>query len=91
MVQECRREWVRQGVELSYDEITRLAAEAEPFFAVIDPDDKEFLAPGDMPSRIQDYCNETNQLIPQTKGQIVRIALEGIALKYRMVLERLEE
>jgi sugar (pentulose or hexulose) kinase len=34
---------------------------------------------------------ETEQTVPQTKGQIVRIALEGIALKYRLVLERLEE
>jgi len=29
--------------------------------------------------------------MPQTKGQIVRAALEGVALKYRWVLERLEE
>jgi rhamnulokinase len=58
---------------------------------VIDPDFDEFLHPGDMPSRIQKYCADTNQRVPQTKGQIVRVALEGIALKYRLVLERLEE
>ena len=34
---------------------------------------------------------DTNQTVPQTKGEIIRVALEGIALKYRWVLERLEE
>ena len=91
LVQECRRTWDQQGEALSYDEMTRLAAEVRPFLAVIDPDFEGFLHPGDMPSRIQKYCADTNQAVPQTKGQILRIALEGIALKYRLVLERLEE
>jgi rhamnulokinase len=91
LMQECRREWSRQGEQLTYDEITQLAAEAEPFLSVVDPDFEGFLHPGDMPSRIQKYCADTNQAVPQTKGQILRIALEGIALKYCLVLERLEE
>jgi rhamnulokinase len=91
LVQECRREWMRQGAEMSFDSLTQLAAEAEAFLAVIDPDFTEFLHPGDMPARIQAFCEETNQRVPQTKGQILRIALESIALKYRLVLERLEE
>jgi rhamnulokinase len=91
LVQECRREWSRAGEEISYDEMTRRAAEAEPFLAVIDPDFDGFLHPGDMPARIQKYCADTHQAVPQTKGQIVRIALEALALKYRLVLGRLEE
>jgi rhamnulokinase len=91
LVQECRRAWSHPGEPLSYDEMTRLAAAAEPFVSVIDPDFEGFLHPGDMPSRIQKYCADTQQTVPQTKGQILRIALEGIALKYRLVLERLEE
>jgi rhamnulokinase len=91
LVQECRRAWNRHGQELSYEELTRLAAEAEPFLAVLDPDFESFLHPGDMPARIQKYCAETGQAVPQTRGQILRIALEGIALKYRWVLGRLEE
>ena len=91
LVQECRREWSRQGEEISFDALTQLAAESEAFLSVIDPDDGLFLAPGDMPSRIQKYCVDTNQRVPQTKGQIIRVVLESIALKYRLVLERLEE
>ncbi len=91
LVQECRREWIRQGEKMSFDVLTQYAAESEAFVAVIDPDDDSFFHPGDMPSRIQRFCEETNQRVPRTKGQIIRVALESIALKYRLVLERLEE
>jgi rhamnulokinase len=91
LVQECRREWQRQGQDHSYDEMSRFAAESEAFLGVIDPDDNVFLHPGDMPERIRSYCASTGQRIPQTKGEVVRVALESIALKYRWVLERLEE
>lgn len=91
LVQECRRTWAQQGEEYSYDALTEMAAETAPFQAVLDPDFGEFFKPGDMPSRIQAYCQMTGQPIPQSKGAIVRCALEGIALKYRWVLERLEE
>lgn len=91
LVQECKRTWAHQGEDLSYDELTHLASEAKPFLAVIDPDDDRFLHPGDMAERIRNYCAETNQHVPQTKGEVIRVALEGIALKYRLVLERLEE
>ena len=91
LVQECRREWMRAGEEISFDALTQFAAESEAFLAVIDPDVDEFIRPGDMPGRIQKFCSDTNQRVPQTMGQIIRVVLESIALKYRLVLERLEE
>ncbi len=91
LVQECKRTWAYQGDNLSYNEITQLASAAKPFLAVIDPDDNRFLHPGHMPERIRNYCAENQQGVPQTKGEIIRVALESIALKYRWVLERLEE
>jgi rhamnulokinase len=91
LVQECRRTWARAGEELSYAEITQLAAEAEPFRAIIDVDADEFFQPGNMPARIQKYCARTGQPVPETKGAIVRCALESLALKYRWTLDRLEE
>ncbi|PRR72020.1 Rhamnulokinase [Moorella stamsii] len=90
LVQECRRTWERRGEELSYGELTALAREASPLTAVIDPDHPAFLNPEDMPAAIQTYCRETGQPVPQTKGEIVRCALESLALKYRWVLEKLE-
>lgn len=85
-VQECKREW-----GISYDEITHLAAEARPFLAVIDPDADVFFHSGDMPEKIRIFCAGSGQPVPQTHGEIVRVVLESLALKYRLVLERLEE
>ena len=90
LVQECRRTWRRQGQEYSYDDLTRMAAEAQPLRAIVDPDHHDFLAPGDMPARIRAYCERTGQPPPETPDAVVRCAIESLALKYRWVLERLE-
>ena len=89
-VQESRRTWAREGHSYSYDELTRMAAEAEPLRSLINPDHDDFLKPGDMPARVRAYCQRTGQPVPETPGQVVRACLEGVALKYRWVLERLE-
>jgi rhamnulokinase len=91
LVQECRRAWERAGTAHSYDELTRLAAAAPPFVSVLDPDDAGFILPADMPAAIADYCRRTGQPAPADHGATVRCALEGLALRYRWVLERLEE
>jgi len=91
LVQECRRSLERQGKAVDYGQLAHHAANADPFRSIVDPDDRRFLAPDDMPSELQEYCHETNQPIPETEGQLVRCALESLALKYRYVLAGLEE
>ena len=91
LVQECRRFWRNHGENLSYDEITYLAAEARPFLAVVDTDADLFFHPGDMPEKICEFCAESGQIVPQSKGEIVRVVLESLTLKYRHLLECLEE
>ncbi|MCH8294494.1 rhamnulokinase [Candidatus Poribacteria bacterium] len=90
LVQECRRTWARAGDELSYNQIAQIAAEAKPFSALVDPDDNAFLSAGNMPLRIGEYCKRTGQVPPENKGEIVRCALESLALKYRWVWEKLQ-
>jgi len=85
LVQECRRAW---NGGYSYEELTRLAGEASPFAAVIDPD--AFAEPGEMPGRIAEFCRRSGQEPPRSHGQTVRVILESLALKYREVLEGLE-
>jgi rhamnulokinase len=91
LVQECRREWARVGESYSYDELTGMAAEAPAFGPLVSLGDSRFLPPGDMPARIQGFCRETGQRVPETKGEIVRCALESLALAYRFVAEGLDE
>ena len=90
LLQECRRAWVQEHTDLSYEALALEAEAAPPFGPVIDPDDRRFLRPADMPARIRDFCRETRQRIPETRGEVTRCILESLALKYRWVVERLD-
>ena len=88
LLQECRRAWMAEGAEYSYPDLARMAAEARPFAAIIDPD--AFLEPGDLPRKIAAHCRTTGQQPPATPGEFARSILESLALRYRQVLESLE-
>ena len=90
-LQQCRQEWQRQGTDLSYDQLTALAAQAKPFAAFIDPDCSDFLAPGDMPRRINNYLTQTSQQTIDDKGQMARVGLESLAFRYAQVMRALED
>ncbi len=90
LLQQCRDEWARRGQAYSYDELTTLAQQAEPFQSLLSITNEIFIAPGNMPARIADYCKATGQSVPQTPGQIVRAILESLALEYEKCLLDLE-
>ena len=91
ILQECRRDWERQGEECDYGELNRLAAEATPLRTLLDPDDARFLKPGDMLSKIESFARETAQPVPSTPGEFTRAILESLALLYRHTLANIEE
>jgi rhamnulokinase len=91
LVQRCKRAFDACGREYGYGELEALAAKARPLRSIVNPDDSRFLNPPDMPKAIQDFCRETGQPIPKTEGELVRCALESLALRYRQVLGWLEE
>ncbi len=86
LLQECRRAWEAEGISLSYDELMDMADGASPFQSLIQPADPRFLAPGDMPRRIEAYCKETGQEPPADRAATVRCILESLALLYRRSL-----
>jgi rhamnulokinase len=87
LIQECKRQWALDGESISYGEMAKLAEAASSFTAFIDPDDPVFSAPGEMPAKIQAWCERTGQAVPRDKGTILRVATESLALKYRVVFE----
>jgi rhamnulokinase len=91
LVQECRREWQRAGETYDYAALTQMAADAPAFGPLVYPGADRFLAPGDMTPRIREFCARTGQPLPETKGAILRCALESLALEYRWVAEKLDE
>ncbi len=71
--------------------LAALAEKAEPFARRIDVDDGGFLAPGDMPTRINEHLAGTGQEPIDDKGQMIRTVLENLALKYRSIMEAIED
>jgi rhamnulokinase len=90
LLQECQRRWRQDGHAYSWPELVSRAEAATPLHSLVDPDAPEFLAPGDMPAALRDYCRRTGQPEPTDVGAIVRCCLESLALKYRWVVESLE-
>lgn len=88
LLQQCRREWSANR-PLGYDELARLAGEAPPFAAFIDPDCPDFLNPPSMVDAIRVFCRRTGQEPPQSVAGLARCILESLALKYRWTLEEL--
>ncbi|MDC0325754.1 rhamnulokinase [bacterium] len=90
LIQECRREWEGEGDVIDYETMTQLAAGAQPFRSLIHPADPRFIPPGGMPDRIAAFCRESGQAVPESKGAILRCALESLALLYRKTLQDIE-
>ncbi len=91
LVQQCRQSFIKNGNTFDYSQLTYLASQAEPFRSFVQPNDPVFLNPDDMAAAIQSWCKTHKQPIPETEGQIVRCALESLALKYREILEGIEK
>lgn len=91
LVQECKRQWNKEGDNCSFAELEKLAREAKPFVSFVDPDDDSFMTPGNMPEKIRAFCKKTNQPVPESKGEVIRCVLQSLALKYRKTVESLEQ
>jgi rhamnulokinase len=91
LLQESRRQWQREGRQLTWEQMLAEAGSAAPLASLIDPDAPQFMQPGDLPGAIRSFCASTGQPIPVTVGAMVRCCLESLALKYRMVLQALED
>ncbi|WP_298595618.1 rhamnulokinase family protein [uncultured Mitsuokella sp.] len=91
LVQESRRQWMREGRSYAFGELEQMAGKTKPFQSLVDPDAPEFVPSGDLPKRIRAYCERTHQHIPQSEGEIIRCIDESLALKYRAALAQLED
>lgn len=90
LIQESRRQWKREGKDYSFTDLAEMARGAEGFKSYIDPDDPDFMVPGNIPRRIQEYCRRTDQDVPSTVPEIARCVYQSLALKYRWALEEIE-
>jgi rhamnulokinase len=67
-----------------------MAIKAKPFNCFINPDDYLFHNPPNMVKAIQQYCDESDQTSPKTIGEISRTIFEGLAFRYRQIVQSIE-
>lgn len=94
LIQESRRQWMREGKRYSYGELEELALEAAKAEqkppCIIDPEAPEFVPAGNMPKRIREYAQRTGQKPPLTPGEVVRCINESLAVKFAETKKEIE-
>lgn len=91
ILEQCRKEWDKEGKNYSYPQIIAMAESSVPFYTFINTDDPSFANPPAMVEAIRNFCRKTNQKVPENDAQIIRCIFESLALRYRNVIEMLEQ
>ena len=65
ILEQCIKEWKKEGISYSYPEIVQMAGQAEAFRSFIDPDDPSFANPKSMIRAIADFCTRSGQPVPE--------------------------
>ena len=91
IVQECVRQWEKDGRGYGWDEVIAAARASAAFGPVIVPTAREFAAPGSMPEAIRGFCKESGQRAPETMGEFARCCFESLGLAYWSALKGLKD
>ena len=91
LLQESVRTWAEAGLPADLSALLAAAARVPPLRVVVDPDDPEFLPPGDMPARIAAAARRTGQRPPADPPAVVRCILDSLALAYRRAIGQVQE
>jgi rhamnulokinase len=89
LLQECKRAWDgKRAQPVDYGHLVEQARSSR-MKSLIDPDHESFQRPCDMPEAIIAYLERTGQESPSSMGDITRVILQSLAIKYREVIEDL--
>ena len=86
ILQRLMAEWKERGEEQTFGELLPAAAQAS-ISSIIPVADAAFTNPPSMEKAISDYCRQSSQPVPQTKGEFVRCLFQSLAKKYKDAIE----
>jgi len=89
LLEECLKEWTRDGRDYTYPEIIRLAKQHGKSRMIVNPDDPRLASPTRMTEAITTICRETNQPVPISDTEFIRCIFDSLAHRYKEVLEKL--
>jgi rhamnulokinase len=91
LLSESQRAWEREGAAEPLDRLLAAAAAVPPSAHVFDVQHDSFLAPGDMPARIQKWYADAGLAAPQSRPEIVRAIVDSLAQAFADALDRAEQ
>lgn len=91
LLEQCRREWEKDGFVYSYPEIVEMAQSEPGFTSTVNPDDTRFSNPESMSAAIASFCSQNGQIPPESHSQYVRCIFSSLARRYGQVLDILRE
>jgi len=89
ILQECIRQWEKDGRSCGWDEVIAAARASAGFRSILLPSAAEFGAPGNMLEAIRGFCTASGQVVPETMGEFARCCFESLSLAYWSALEGL--
>ena len=91
LLEQCRKEWEKQGKSYGYPQIVEMAESASAFTSLVNPDDKRFANPPSMLEAIAGYCKESGQPAPASDAEYIRCIFRSLANRYREVFGMLSD
>lgn len=88
MIQEVKRNYNDQ---YSFAKLAELAKQENNIYSEVNVDEDRFLKPENMIIEIQKYCEETEQAVPTTPGQIAKCVFDSLATSYQTAIDEIEE
>jgi rhamnulokinase len=82
LLSESIRGWEKQGIAHDLDSLLAAASAVTSRVAVFDANDPRFMEPGDIPSRIAEWCRERGVDAPRTPAEFVRSIVESLAVAF---------
>jgi rhamnulokinase/L-fuculokinase len=91
LLQESRRQWQKEGENLSIVQIEDAVAKNISPDVYIDVEREEFASPGNLPALFNKFLKETGQKQLADKIDMAQCILESIALNYNYRIKQLEQ
>lgn len=88
MIQEVKRNYRDR---YSFAQLVEMARREKEFISIINVDDGRFLKPNNMVEEIQKYCQEMNQPVPKTPGQVAKCVFDSLVVSYQKAIQEIEE
>ena len=87
LLQETRRDWVANGKNIGFAEMSKTGAETEGFKYLINPNNAFFSAPDNMPARIREFASRyTPEAKDMSDADLLRTLYDSLGLCFRKKL-----